>query len=66
MRTTSEGQATDTAVNQRSNRLKVLKKLSFKILQKAVDKVAIRCRMRASKQAVSRLDFRRFSEAETS
>ena len=66
MRISFEGSATEAAPESEGNRLKVLKKLSFKILQKAVDKVAIRCRMRASKQAVSRLDFRRFSEAETS
>ncbi|WP_227513979.1 MULTISPECIES: hypothetical protein [Marinobacter] len=44
--------------------MKALKKMSFKNLQKAVDRQAVRCRMRASKQAVSRVIFRRFPEAE--
>ncbi|ADP97010.1 hypothetical protein HP15_1246 [Marinobacter adhaerens HP15] len=44
--------------------MKALKKMSFKILQKAVDRQAIRCKMRASKQAVSRVIFRRFPETE--
>ena len=34
-------------------------------LQKAVDRKAVQCRMRTSKQAVSRIVFRRFSEAKT-
>ncbi|MFO7528092.1 MAG: hypothetical protein R6W86_04700 [Marinobacter sp.] len=34
--------------------MKALKKNDFRFLQKAVDKVAVRCRMRASFEAVSR------------
>ncbi|MGF2736990.1 hypothetical protein ACQUTG_18385, partial [Marinobacter sp. DUT-1] len=57
MRTTSEGQATDAAAARGSNCLKVLKKMVSRFLQKAVDKVAVQCRMRASFEAVSRTVF---------
>jgi len=62
MRISFEGQATEAGRKSKDNRLKVLKKLSLKVLQKAVDKVAVQCRMRASNQAVSRSIFRRFPE----
>ncbi|MBU2956032.1 hypothetical protein KO499_19685 [Marinobacter sp. F3R08] len=65
MRISFEGNATEAVRKSRDNCLKALKKMSFKILQKAVDRQAIHCRMHASKQAVSRLLFRRFSETET-
>ncbi len=65
MRISSEGQATDTAAPEDGNRLKLLKKLSFKILQKAVDRGSIRCRMRLSKQVVSRLIFGAFRRRKT-
>ena len=64
MRISFEGQATEAAPDSKGNCLKVLKKTSFEFLQKAVDKVAVHCRMRASKQAVSRVIFRRFPETE--
>jgi len=60
MRTTSEGQATEAAAAGGSNCLKALKKNDFKFLQKAVDKVAVQCRMRASFEAVSRTVFSGF------
>ena len=50
MRISFEGQASQAAPDSKVNCLKVLKKKSLRFLQKAVDKVAVRCRMRASKQ----------------
>jgi hypothetical protein len=64
MRFSFEGSTAEAAQKSKDNCLKALKKISFEILQKAVDRQAIQCRMRASKQAVSRVIFRRFPEAE--
>lgn len=64
MRISSEGQATDTAATEEGNRLKLLKKLSFKILQKAVDREVNRCRMRPLETSSKPVDFRRFPETE--
>jgi|GEM_PF-877690 len=64
MRISFEGSTAEAAQKSKDNCLKALKKTSFKILQKAVDRQAIHCRMRASKQAVSRVIFRRFPETE--
>ena len=60
MRITSEGQVTHKAAATRSNRLKLLKKLSFKILQKAVDREVRRCRIRLLETSSKPVTFRRF------
>jgi hypothetical protein len=64
MRISFEGSTAEAAQKSKDNCLKALKKMTFEILQKAVDRQAIQCRMRTSKQAVSRVIFRQFPETE--
>jgi hypothetical protein len=64
MRISFEGSTAEAARAEKDNCLKALKKMSLKVLQKAVDRQVIHCRMHASKQAVSRVIFRRFPETE--
>ena len=60
MRISFEGNATEAGQESKDNRLKLLKKLSFKILQKAVDREVNRCRMRPLETSSKPVTFRRF------
>ena len=60
MRISFEGNATEAGQKSKDNRLKLLKKLSFNILQKAVDREVRRCRMRLLETSSKPVTFRRF------